>query len=141
MNTKKFFNALAALLLTLGATTATHARVVEGKDGRTRPAVTAQLREPLNLAVLVQDDLVSRVGSELSVTRDFIRGLPAGSRVFVGYLTSGSLQVRQPFTDDLDAAARSLRTPAASESAASVLAMNVPRPGVAETSPSRSSSR
>jgi hypothetical protein len=75
------------------------------------------LQEPLNLAVLVQDDLVSRVGSELGVTRDFIRSLPAGSRVMVGYITSGSLKVRQPFTDDLESAAKSLRVPLASEAA------------------------
>src|SRR5215207_761638 len=67
--------------------------------------------EPLNLAVLIQDDLVSQVGNELGVTRDFIRSLPQGSRVMVGYITTGSLQVRQPFTTDLDKAARSLRIP------------------------------
>ncbi len=58
------------------------------------------------------------MGNELGVTRDFIRGLPTGSRVMVGYLRAGSLQVRQPFTDDLDKAAASLRTPAASEAVA-----------------------
>jgi hypothetical protein len=68
----------------------------------------------LNLAVLVQDDLVAQVGNEIGVTRDFIRSLPQGSRVMVGYITAGSLQVRQPFTNDLDKAARSLRIPTAS---------------------------
>src|SRR5215216_7837427 len=70
--------------------------------------------EPLNLAVLIQDDLVSQVGNELGVTREFIRSLPQGSRVMVGYITTGSLQVRQPFTTDLDKAAKSLRIPTAS---------------------------
>ena len=70
--------------------------------------------QPLNLAVLIQDDLVSQVGNELGVTRDFIRSLPQGSRVMVGYITTGSLQVRQPFTTDLEKAARSLRIPTAS---------------------------
>src|SRR5688572_16563504 len=65
--------------------------------------------EPLNLAVLIQDDLVPQVGNELGVTREFIRSLPAGSQVMVGYITSGSLQVRQPFTNDLEKAAKSLR--------------------------------
>jgi hypothetical protein len=55
------------------------------------------------------------VGNELNVTRDFIRALPAGSRVMVGYITSGTLQVRQAFTDDLDKAARSLRMPVSSD--------------------------
>lgn len=76
-----------------------------------------QVSEPLNLAVLVQDDLISQVGNELGVTRDFIRSLPAGSRVMIGYITTGSLQVRQSFTSDLDKAARSLRLPRASTSA------------------------
>jgi len=71
---------------------------------------------PLNLAVLIQDDLVSSVGNEIGVTRDFIRSLPEGSRVMVGYITAGALQVRQPFTTDLDQAARSLRINAASTS-------------------------
>jgi hypothetical protein len=78
---------------------------------------TVTVSEPLNLAVLVQDDLVSQVGNELGVTRDFIRSLPAGSRVMVGYITTGTLQVRQPFTNDLDKAARSLRVPRASTTA------------------------
>jgi hypothetical protein len=76
-----------------------------------------RVSRPLNLAVLIQDDLVSRVGNELRVTADFIRGLPAGSTVMVGYIRSGSLQVRQPFTNDLAAAAGALRIPVGSTSA------------------------
>jgi hypothetical protein len=57
-----------------------------------------QTIDPLNLAILIQDDLVPQVGNELKITRDFIRSLPQGSQVMVGYITAGSLQVRQPFT-------------------------------------------
>lgn len=74
--------------------------------------------EPLNLAVLIQDDLISQVSNELGVTRDFIRSLPEGSRVMVGYITAGSLQVRQSFTTDLDKAAKSLRIPRSSVASA-----------------------
>lgn len=77
-----------------------------------------RVESPLNLAILVQDDLVSRVGNELDITRGFIRSLPAGSRVMIAYVRAGSLQVRQPFTDDLDKAAKSLRVPVGSEEAA-----------------------
>src|SRR5215216_351250 len=70
--------------------------------------------EPLNLAVLIQDDLISQVGNEIGVTKDFIRSLPQGSQVMVGYITAGTLQVRQPFTTDLERAAKSLRIPIAS---------------------------
>ena len=84
---------------------------------KTNETEALRVSEPLNIAVLIQDDLISRVGNELGVTRDFIRSLPAGSRVMVGYITAGSLQVRQPFTSDLDRAAKSLRIPIASTSA------------------------
>lgn len=74
--------------------------------------------EPLNIAILIQDDLVPQVGNELGVTRDFIRSLPEGSRVMVGYITAGTLQVRQPFTTDLERAAKSLRIPLAARGSA-----------------------
>ena len=84
---------------------------------RDHNADAVRVQEPLNIAILIQDDLISRVGNELGVTREFIHSLPAGSRVMVGYITSGTLQVRQPFTNDLNAAADSLRIPAGSISA------------------------
>lgn len=70
---------------------------------------SAKVAAPINLAILIQDDLISQVDNELEATKDFIRSLPKGSRVMVGYITTGSLQVRHPFTDDLESAARSLR--------------------------------
>src|SRR5437660_6946645 len=76
-----------------------------------------RVRAPINIAILIQDDLTSQVANEIGVTKDFIRSLPAGSRVMVGYITAGSLQVRQPFTTDLNHAANSLRIPVASDSA------------------------
>ena len=78
-----------------------------------------RVRTPLNIAILIQDDLTSQVANELGVTREFIRSLPSGSRVMVGYITSGTLQVRQPFTTDLNRAANSLRIPISSTSASS----------------------
>ncbi|HEX8160408.1 MAG TPA: hypothetical protein VF538_00805 [Pyrinomonadaceae bacterium] len=117
MNRKRLFNAIAALVVA-AATLATPALASDKRAKGAGSSAPVAVRSPLNLAVLVQDDLVTRVGGELNVTRDFIRALPAGSRVLVGYLTAGSLQVRQPFTDDLELAARSLRLPRASESAA-----------------------
>src|SRR5436309_10405982 len=88
-------------------------------NARTNDSVPLRVRTPLNVAILIQDDLISQVGNELGVTRDFIRSLPAGSRVLVGYITAGSLQVRQPFTTDLNRAANSLRIPFANTSASS----------------------
>jgi VWFA-related protein len=64
---------------------------------------------PPILAVLIQDDLVSRVNNELKSIKDFIRRLPEGSRVMTGYLTAGSLRVTEDFTTDRARAADSLR--------------------------------
>lgn len=86
-------------------------------NAKTNETEALRMSDPLNIAILIQDDLISRVGNELGVTRDFIRSLPPGSRVMVGYITAGSLQVRQPFTTDLNRAANSLRIPIASDSA------------------------
>ncbi len=73
---------------------------------------------PINLLVLIQDDVVSSVALEIRPLAEFIRRLPKGSRVSVGYLRAGSLQVRQKFTSDLEKAARSLRRPLGFSSAA-----------------------
>jgi VWFA-related protein len=69
---------------------------------------------PITLVVLIQEDLVPSVGNEIKDMADFIRQLPKGSRVMVGYLRTGSLQVKQRFTTDLDRAASALRPPTGS---------------------------
>jgi VWFA-related protein len=66
---------------------------------------------PITLAVLIQEDLVPSVGNDIKDLADFIRQLPKGSRVMVGYLRTGSLQVKQRFTTDLEKAASALRPP------------------------------
>ena len=104
-----FLIASSLIALSLGASSVANARTNGGEALR--------VTEPLNIAILIQDDLISRVGNELGVTREFIRSLPSGSRVMVGYITAGTLQVRQPFTTDLNRAAKSLRIPVASTSA------------------------
>jgi hypothetical protein len=114
-NKRKFFSAFAALVLIVAAVPAFAAGGADKKSKQARRNINGA---PLNLAILVQDDLVPRVGSEIDATREFIRALPAGSRVMVGYLTSGSLQVRQEFTEDLEQAGRALRIPAGNEMSA-----------------------
>jgi len=66
---------------------------------------------PVTLALLIQEDLVPSVGTEIKALADFVRNLPKGSRVMVGYLRTGSLQVKQKFTNDLEKAAKALRPP------------------------------
>jgi VWFA-related protein len=66
---------------------------------------------PLYLSVFIQDDLLPPASNEIATLADFIRRLPEGSYVMVGYLRVGSVQIRQRFTNDLERAARSLRVP------------------------------
>ena len=103
-----FLIATLFVAVSLNATSNANARTNETRES---------VRNPINLAILIQDDLISRVGNELRVTKDFIQALPPGSRVMVGYITTGTLQVRQPFTTDLNRAANSLRIPIGSTSA------------------------
>ena len=110
---KKISTYFAAILLAVAA----FGPAAAPASAQAKKGSEARVRTPLNLAVLIQDDLVSRVGNELRVTADFIRELPAGSQVMVGYIRAGSLQVRQPFSTDLEAAARALRIPVGSTSA------------------------
>lgn len=72
---------------------------------------------PITLAVLIQEDLVPSVGNEIKSLAEFITGLPRGSRVMIGYLRTGSLQVKQKFTNDLEKAAKALRPPSGFASA------------------------
>lgn len=69
---------------------------------------------PLSFAVVIQDDLVSRVSNEIQCIKDFMRHLPEGSRVMTAYISAGSLRVTQAFTSDRARAAESLRIVAGS---------------------------
>ncbi|MCA1556129.1 MAG: hypothetical protein LC747_05510 [Acidobacteria bacterium] len=117
LNTRKIYSMFVALVFVV-VTFAGVPAFAKGNSDKKSKLARHSVSAPLNLAILVQDDLVSRVGNELDATRDFVRHLPTGSRVMVGYLTSGSLQVRQEFTEDLEKAGRALRIPAGTETAA-----------------------
>ena len=112
---RKLVALAVALMMTFAAVWVASAKTT-ANDKNEQPEV--QAIEPLDLAILIQDDLVPQVGNELGVTREFIRSLPEGSRVMVGYITAGTLQVRQPFTTDLEKAAKSLRIPLAATGSA-----------------------
>lgn len=110
---RRLFSFLMMVIVTMAVGTVTFAVTPTDTDSK----VQRRVLTPVNLAILIQDDLVPQVGNELDETRDFIRSLPAGSKVMVGYITTGTLQVRQPFTTDLEKAARSLRMVISSDSA------------------------
>lgn len=83
--------------------------VNEDEDDQVILSIRSVSNTPLSLAVLIQDDLSSDINLQLKDIKNFIRNLPKGSRVMVSYLRSGSMEVRQKFTDDLDGAADSIR--------------------------------
>ena len=92
--------------------------VSEDGEPQTLLSIRSRTNAPINLIVLIQDDVVSSVGLEIKSLGEFIRRLPRGSRVLVGYLRAGSMQVRHKFTADLGSAAKSLRPPIGVASAA-----------------------
>jgi len=85
--------------------------ISEDGEPQTIISVRAMGTNPITLAVLIQEDLVPSVGNEIKALAEFIRKLPRNSRVMVGYLRTGSLQVKQRFTNDLERAADALRPP------------------------------
>ncbi len=92
--------------------------VKEDKDDQTILSIRSVSNTSLSLAILIQDDLSSDVNLQLKDIARFIRELPSGSKVMVAYLRSGSAQIRQKFTTDLNEAADSLRIVVGSESVA-----------------------
>jgi hypothetical protein len=92
--------------------------VSEDGEPQTIISIRSRSNSPIHLIVLIQDDLVSSISNEIKGLANFIRELPKGSRVMTGYLRTGTLQVRQKFTSDLERAAKSLRSPVGFASAA-----------------------
>src|SRR5262245_52773431 len=83
------------------------------EDGeiQTQLSIRRPSEDPIWLTILIQDDLVSSISNEIRGLADFARHLPAGSHVMIGYIRSGSLDVRRKFTVDLEKAAKSFRSP------------------------------
>ena len=78
---RRILSFAAALVLAVTAGEAVFAKTLTQRNNGDKK--NARVSAPLNIAILMQDDLISQVGNELNVTRDFIRALPEGSRVMV----------------------------------------------------------
>ena len=93
--------------------------LVISEDGEPQSIISVRgiTNSPITLAVLIQEDLVPSVANEIKDMAEFIRTLPRGSRVMVGSLRTGSIQIRQKFTTDLEKAASALRPPSGFASA------------------------
>ena len=88
--------------------------LVVSEDGEAQTILSIRgqgTNSPITLAILIQEDLVPPVSNEIKGIAEFVRRLPKGSRVMVGYLRTGSLLTKQKFTTDLEKAAKALRPP------------------------------
>jgi hypothetical protein len=83
--------------------------VLENKRSQRIILVKNAAESPINLAVVIQDNLDWRVNNEIKGLKDFIQNLPEGSRVMTAYLTNGGAIVTQELTTDRQQAANSLR--------------------------------
>lgn len=92
--------------------------VKEDRDEQTILSIRSVTDAPLALAVLIQEDLSSSFNLQIRDIARFIRNLPKGSRVMIAYIRGGNLQIRQKFTNDLEAAANALRIVASSSTVA-----------------------
>jgi VWFA-related protein len=80
------------------------------EDGRQQEILSvkpASEAEPLSLAIVIEDD-IAQINNELPAIKRFITGLPTGSQVMVAYLQGNFVNIAQPFTTDLNQAAKSL---------------------------------
>lgn len=83
--------------------------VREDNDEQAILSIRSVSDTPMSIAFVIQDDLAGNFNLQIRDIQDFIRNLPKSTRVMVAYSRSGSLDVRQRFTDDLEKAAKSLR--------------------------------
>jgi hypothetical protein len=105
-------------------------QVLVGVNGKSMPPTDASSitvtvndrKEPLTswspvapataqVALLIDDGLRESVGRELDSLRAFVRSLPPGVEVLVGYMQNGRVVAAQPFTTDHAQAASTLHLP------------------------------
>jgi hypothetical protein len=68
----------------------------------------------MQIALLIDSGLRIPVMRELNTLRAFVRNLPAGSEILIGYMANGSVIQATPFTTDHSAAAAKLVPPSGS---------------------------
>ena len=102
--------------------------VKEDKDEQQILSIRSVTNSPLSIAFVIQEDLATTFNLQIKDLKEFIRGLPKGTRVMIAYSRAGSAEIRQRFTDDLEKAASSLRI----VSGSSTLAPRSPYSGVSD---------
>ena len=86
------------------------------KQGKTFLKVTQLIpargdNAALQLFILIDDTLDSRIGTNLNDVRDFINAQPASTVIGVGYMSNATVNIVQNFTADHALAAKAVRLP------------------------------
>ena len=86
------------------------------KQGKTFLKVTQLIpaggdNAALQLFILIDDTLDSRIGTNLKDVRDFINAQPASTVIGVGYMSNATVNIVQNFTADHALAAKAVRLP------------------------------
>jgi len=99
------------------------------QNGERRPVIGWQAAGArgagLDLAILIDDSLVSSVADQWNDLRKFMSQLPPDTRLEVVYGTHGDATIAQPFTADRELAAKALRLPLGSINGASSIFMSL----------------
>jgi VWFA-related protein len=89
--------------------------VVVSQDGKSRKLLAWEPVQPgnsrLELAVLVDDSLSTRVAGQWSDLQNYLRTLPRDVRVAVAYANFGAAHIQQDFTTDHELAAKAFQIP------------------------------
>lgn len=82
-------------------------------DHKTIPITGVQAVPPAaaQIAILIDDGLRFSFSNQLSDVEDFINGLPAGTKILVGYMQNGIVRGMNTFSANHQAAAQQLRVP------------------------------
>ena len=82
-------------------------------DGRKVPlrAWTQVAPEHAQVALLIDDGLRESMGRNLGSLQAFVKGLPLGTEILIGYMQNGRVDAVRPFTTDHAAAAQGIRLP------------------------------
>jgi hypothetical protein len=88
-------------------------KVKQGKNFlKVNQLIPAQGKDAaLQLYILIDDMLDSRVGNNLNDIRDFINAQPASTVIAVGYMSNATVNIVQSFTADHELAVKALRIP------------------------------
>ena len=74
-------------------------------------SVTPVRGQGVQVALLIDDGLRGNFGVQITEVKQFIKSLPAGTQVLVGYMQNGIVRNEGGFTADHDAAASQVRLP------------------------------